>query len=113
MGPGGPGGLWLYPEKGRSHGGCEQRRDVVAPAFLKPLSWCSMEKRSQGVRVEPSRLAGRITRAVGDSRPNLNEGMRVHDEEFKTPQHGTWHTVGPQETAAVMISIWQMLQNPK
>lgn len=32
----GPGkGLWLYSEKDCSHGGCEQRGEVVALAFLK------------------------------------------------------------------------------
>lgn len=40
--------LCLSPEEDGSPGRCEQRREVVAPALLKSLSWCSREKRPQG-----------------------------------------------------------------
>lgn len=84
---------------------------MVAPAFLKPLSWCSREKRPRGQEWSPETVEPN-NRALGGG-PNQNKIMRARDEGFKKHHHSTEHTVGPREMAAVMIRLWKVLRNPK
>lgn len=57
---------------------------------------------------------GGIIQAVGDGGSNRDKSMSVRDAEFfLSIQHSSWYTVGPQEMAAVMISVWKVLRNLK
>lgn len=64
--PGACAGLWLYPEEGGSHGGCEHRRGAATLVFLEALSGGSVEKTPLGTGVESGRRLGGGMGAVGE-----------------------------------------------
>ena len=78
--PGACAGLWLYPEEGGSHGGCEHRRGAATLVFLEALSGGSVEKTPLGTGVESGRRLGGGMGAVGEGGWNPGENMRVRDD---------------------------------